>query len=84
MKKQLIQTITMKHIDKNSIKHFGVNFILAGIGGLYGLSAGASASLTKEWCDYKYGKHWCWLDLAFDTLGLAAGEAVHFLMFKTV
>lgn len=74
----------MKHIDKNSLKHFGVNYALASVGGLYGVSAGAAASLTKEYCDTIYGKHWCWWDIVFDTLGLALGELTHYLIFKHV
>lgn len=37
----------MKHIDKNSIKHFSVCFLLSLIGA-YGMSAAIGASLTKD------------------------------------
>lgn len=40
----------MTHIDKNSLKHFGVCFILSLIGA-YGMSASIGASVTKEWDD---------------------------------
>lgn len=74
----------MKHIDKNSLKHFGVNYILAAIGGLYGVSAGVAASITKEYCDNGYAKHWCWWDILFDFLGIGFGELTHYLIFKSL
>lgn len=63
----------IKHIDKNSILHFGVNFILSFIGGFYGASAALGASITKEWCDKKYGGHICGADIVFDILGISSG-----------
>ena len=71
----------MKHVDKNSLKHFGVCFILSLLG-LYGVSAAIGASLTKEYYDKKTYGHWCWIDLLFDTLGCAAGYGIHYLIFK--
>jgi uncharacterized protein YfiM (DUF2279 family) len=71
----------MKHIDTNSIKHFGVCFILSLLG-LYGVSAAIGASLTKEYYDKKTYGHWCWVDLLFDALGCAAGYGIHYLIFK--
>lgn len=70
----------MKHLDKNSLKHFGVNFLLSAIGGWYGVSAGAGASLTKEYCDKQSYGHWCWVDLVVDVLGMAAGVGVNYLI----
>ena len=70
------------HIDKNSIKHFSVCFILSLVGA-YGASVALGASLTKEWYDKKSYGHWCWFDLAFDLLGIVAGMAVHWLVFKS-
>lgn len=71
----------MKHIDTNSIKHFGVCFILSLLG-LYGVSAAIGASLTKEYYDKKTYGHWCWIDLSFDALGCAVGYSIHYLIFK--
>lgn len=70
------------HIDKKSIKHFSVCFLLSLVGA-YGASAALGASLTKEWYDKKSHGHWCWFDLLFDLLGIAAGMAVHWLGFKS-
>ena len=63
----------LKHIDKNSALHFGINFALSAIGGLYGVSAAVGASITKEWCDKKYGGHICLADIVFDILGISSG-----------
>ena len=71
----------MTHIDKNSLKHFSVCFLLSLIGA-YGMSAALGASLTKEWYDKKSYGHWCWLDLLFDILGCASGMAVHSWIFR--
>lgn len=62
----------MKHIDTNSIKHFGVCFVLS-LFGLYGVSAAVGASLTKEYCDKQSYGHWCWWDLLFDACGMMSG-----------
>ena len=70
----------MKHIDKNSFKHFAVCFLLS-LTGLYGVAMAIGASLTKEWCDKTYYKHWCWLDLLFDGLGCSVGYVLHWLVF---
>ena len=71
------------HIDKNSIKHFSVCFILSLVGA-YGASAALGGSLCKEWRDSKTkGNHWCWWDLLFDLLGMICGQAVHLWMFKS-
>ena len=72
----------MTHIDKNSLKHFGVCFILSLLG-MYGVCAAVGASLTKEYCDKKYYKHWCWFDLLFDFLGCASGMGAHWWIFGT-
>jgi uncharacterized protein YfiM (DUF2279 family) len=73
----------MAHIDKNSLKHFTVCFILSLIGA-YGMSVAIGASLTKEWYDKRSYGHWCWLDLLFDILGCAVGFIIHWLLFKSV
>jgi uncharacterized protein YfiM (DUF2279 family) len=73
----------MAHIDKNSLKHFTVCFILSLIGA-YGMSVAIGASLTKEWYDKRSHGHWCWLDLLFDILGCAVGFIIHWLLFKSV
>ena len=73
----------MTHIDKNSIKHFSVCFILSLIGA-YGMCIAIGGSLCKEWTDKKSYGHWCWLDLLFDFLGSAVGFGVHWLIFKSV
>lgn len=70
----------MTHIDKNSIKHFSVCFLLSLVGA-YGMSAALGASLTKEWYDKKSYGHWCWFDILFDALGCAAGYFIHTLIF---
>ena len=72
----------MTHIDKNSLKHFGVCFILSLIGA-YGIGVAIGAALTKEYCDKQSYGHWCWFDLLFDFLGCAVGMAVHWLIFKS-
>jgi uncharacterized protein YfiM (DUF2279 family) len=72
----------MTHIDKNSIKHFSVCFILSLIGA-YGMAFALGGSFCKEWYDKKSYGHWCWLDLLFDFLGCAGGMAVHLWIFKS-
>lgn len=72
----------MVHIDKNSIKHFFVCFLLSLIGA-YGMSVAIGAALTKEWYDKQSYGHWCWFDLLFDFLGCAGGMAVHWWVFRT-
>lgn len=71
----------MAHIDKNSIKHFGVCFLLS-LCGLYGVCIALGAALTKEYCDKQSYGHWCWWDILFDTLGCLLGYGTHYLIFK--
>ena len=73
----------MTHIDKNSIKHFGVCFIFS-LCGLYGVCIAMGAALTKEWYDKQSYGHWCWLDLFFDLLGCAVGMGIHWWIFKAL
>ena len=74
----------MKHIDKNSFKHFGVCLLLSLIGG-YGVAFALGGSLCKEWMDSKSkGNHWCWWDFLFDFLGCGVGFGVHWLVFDGV
>ena len=73
----------MTHIDKNSLKHFTVCFILSLIGA-YGMSADIGASLTKVWYDKKSYGNWCWLDLLFDFLCCAGGMAAHWWIFNSI
>ena len=73
----------MKHIDKNSIKHFSVCFLLSLVGA-YGMSAAIGASVTREYDNSQTkGNHWCWWDILFDTLGCSGGMAVHWWIFKS-
>lgn len=71
----------MTHIDNNSIKHFGVCFLLS-LCGLYGVCIAAGAALTKEYCDKQSYGHWCWWDIFFDTIGCLLGYGIHYLIFK--
>lgn len=73
----------MNHIDKNSLKHFSVCFLLSLIGG-YGMAFALGGSFCKEWMDKKSYGHWCWLDLLFDLLVCVAGLTVHWLIFKSI
>ena len=71
----------MTHIDKNSLKHFSVCFLLSLVGA-YGMSIAIGASVTREYDNSKAkGNHWCWFDLLFDFLGCAVGISVHCLIF---
>lgn len=71
----------MTHIDKNSIKHFSVCFLLSLIGG-YGVAFALGCAITKERDDKRYYGHFCWWDIAFDLLGCSFGYLVHWLIFK--
>ena len=71
----------MTHIDKNSLKHFGVCFLLS-LEGEHGVCALIGAALTKEYCDKQSYGHWCWWDILFDTLGCLLGYGIHYLIFK--
>ena len=71
----------MTHIDKNSIKHFLVCFLLSLVGA-YGMAVAFGASLCKEWYDKKSYGHWCWWDLLFDVLGCASGMAGHWWILR--
>ena len=73
----------MTHIDRNSIKHFAVCFLLSLIGG-YGVAFALGCSVTKEWKDKKEQGHWCWWDIIFDTIGCVAGMSVHLWIFKSI
>lgn len=72
----------MTHIDKSSLKHFTVCFLLA-IVGAYGMAFALGANVTKEWYDRKDYGHWCWLDLLFDILGCAVGIGIHLWIFHS-
>ena len=71
----------MKHIDKNSIKHFGICYLLS-LEGEHGVCIAIGASLTKEYCDKKTYGHWCWWDILFDSLGCILGYGTRCLIFK--
>lgn len=71
----------MTHIDKNSIKHFGICYLLS-LEGEHGVCIAIGASLTKEYYDKKTYGHWCWLDILFDTLGCILGYGTRCLIFK--
>ena len=73
----------MKHIDKNSLKHFAACFIPS-LFGLYGASFAAGAAITKEYFDKQVGGHWCWWDLLADLIGIIVGGAIHLLIFGTI
>lgn len=71
----------MTHIDKNSLKHFLICFLLSLVGA-YGVAFALGASICKEWRDKASYGHWCWLDLLFDFLGCVVGMTVHWCIFK--
>ena len=71
----------MIHVDKNSIKHFGVCFVISLIG-IYGVVIALGLALIKEWWDKNSYGHWCWWDIFFDLLGCSLGYLVHWLIFK--
>ena len=73
----------MKHVDKNSIKHFGVCALLSLLG-THGVAVAIGTAVAKEYCDKKSYGHWCWLDILFDILGCVAGLTVHWLIFKSI
>ena len=74
----------MTHIDKNSIKHFAVCFLLSLVGA-YGMSVAIGASVTREYDNSKTkGNHWCWWDIMFDALGCVAGMTTHLWIFKSI
>ena len=73
----------MTHIDKNSLKHFFVCFLLSLVGA-YGLAFAIGGSFCKEWMDRQSYGHWCWLDLLFDLLGCAVGMTAHLWIFKAL
>lgn len=74
----------IKHLDKNSIKHFGVCFLLSLLGS-YGVAFALGASVTKEWKDSKEkNNHWCWVDLTVDVIGCICGYLVHWLFFRYI
>ena len=66
-----------KHINKDSLKHFGINFVCAVVGGTLGIGVGLGASITKEYCDKLYYGHFCKTDLGADALGLILGALVN-------
>ena len=73
----------MAHIDKFSIKHFTVCFLLSLVGA-YGMSAAIGASVTREYDNSKAkGNHWCWWDLLFDLSGCAVGMGIHWWIFQS-
>lgn len=71
----------MTHIDKNSLKHFGICYLLS-LEGEHGVCIAIGASLTKEYYDEKTYGHWCWFDILFDTLGCILGYGTRCLIFK--
>lgn len=70
----------MKHIDKNSSKHFGVCFIISLCCGLVGACIAMLVGILKEWYDKKSYGHWCWWDIFFDALGCGVGYLIHWLI----
>lgn len=71
----------MTHIDKNSLKHFGICYLLS-LEGEHGVCIAIGALLTKEYYDKKTYGHWCWFDILFDTLGCILGYGTRCLIFK--
>lgn len=62
---------------KDKALHFGVCFVLAVICPLVSIIC----AIAKEWHDVKQnGNHWCWKDLAWDTVGIIGGSAIHILL----
>ena len=73
----------MTHIDKNSLKHVFVCFLLSLVGA-YGMCVAVGASITREYDNSKTKEnHWCWWDILFDTIGCVAGMSVHLWIFKS-
>lgn len=72
----------MTHIDKNSLKHFGICYLLS-LEGEHGVCIAIGASITREYDNSQTkGNHWCWWDILFDTLGCLLGYGTHYLIFK--
>lgn len=68
------------HVDRSSLLHFAVCFVVTLVGGWYGLCCAIGAALTKEWFDRQSYGHWCWFDLLFDALGIGVGIGLHLLL----
>ena len=71
----------MTHIDKNSLKHFGICYLLS-LEGEHGVCVAIGAAITKEYCDKQSYGHWCWWDILFDSLGCILGYGTRCLIFK--
>ena len=62
---------------KDKVKHMLACFGLS----IYSTEAAIVGALTKEYADSKAkGNHWCWWDLAADTVGIIAGTAVRLIL----
>lgn len=68
-------------IAKDKFLHFGINFTVALLVGIYGVIFGLGLSLGKEYGDSKaIGNKWDWKDIVADLLGLVVGFAMHKLV----
>jgi len=68
-------------IGKDKIKHFAVCCAIVVLLGAPGVWFAGGLALGKEYGDKNAaGNHWCWWDLLFDALGIAAGYGVCFLI----
>lgn len=73
------------HFDKYSWYHFGLNFVITVIFGLYGAIFSEGLSLGKEYGDSCYdGGHFCISDLMADNAGILAGLLVQWLLFGKI
>lgn len=70
----------MKHLDKNSIKHFGVCFA----GALFSTEFSVGAGVGKEMGDYTNYGHFCIIDLLVDIAGAALGTAARLLLIRAI
>lgn len=68
-------------IGKDKIQHFAVCFAVVFALGAAGVWLAAGLAIGKEHGDRNAaGNHWCWWDLLFDALGIAAGYGICYLM----
>ena len=65
------------YFGKDKLYHFLACFVLS----LYSTEMAFSAAFAKEYGDYKSSyNHWCWWDIAFDTIGIIIGTVIRILI----